>query len=88
MFQGGSKPKDIGAFLQCFVTDLTSCILSGVENLSVRVQNYIMDTPARSSILNFKNAGGYNCCIECEIQGEYSAKLRTMQYLGILNNLF
>lgn len=87
LFEGYGKPKNINEYLCRLVNDLNPLLNQGftvndqlVEVLNV---NFIFDSPARSMILNTKQAPGYNCCHKCMIRGEYDQTLRTINYLGV-----
>lgn len=85
-----SKPSDLEAFLNPFVTELiefTSSIkhtnkFTGIETIVlVRVRVFICDSPARAlikGVVNFNAKHGY---LKCTVVDEYSQVSRTVTYL-------
>lgn len=87
LFEGYGKPKNINEYLCRLVCDLNSLLNNGLVVNDQLVQilkvDFVFDSPARSMILNIKQAPGYYSCHKCLIKGEYDRSLRTINYLGV-----
>lgn len=82
MFEGESKPKVIDEFMIPLVTELNFLIMNGLEDVVIKTGNLIVDSPARSLILDTKQAPGYYCCNECHIKGEHVPHFNTRSFNG------
>lgn len=75
IFDGDGKPKDLPAFINPFLDELSDLqdkgLKVGCENeeriLPVSVQCWICDAPARSWLKNVKGHGGFNACDRCDM---------------------
>lgn len=79
IYQGISKPECFDNFLQYFVFELKgliqdSIVIQGKER-TLQIKNFSLDTPARASVCGLKGHSGYNSCVRCLCEGEYTNKI-------------
>jgi hypothetical protein len=79
IFSGGSKPKNLEAYLEEFVAEVTHIVKNGLSisgaNFAVNIHSFVCDAPARSFLKNVKGHSGYFGCDKCKQEGEYHGKL-------------
>lgn len=85
MYEGPSKPKDIDEYMLELTTEIAHLINNGLDDVIIQKGNFIMDTPARSLILDTKQPPGYFSCHKCWIKGVYVKNLRTTSFMGTGN---
>lgn len=87
MYEGPSKPKDIDEFMLELTNEMVHLISNGLDDVCIRAGNYIMDTPARSLILDIKNSPGLYSCHKCWIRGVFLKQFQTISYEGVGHRL-
>ncbi|KYN07563.1 hypothetical protein ALC62_01469 [Cyphomyrmex costatus] len=79
LYYGYTKPKDSNKFLQKFVSDIKSLIITGyIDNditIKVNLSALICDTPAKSFVLAVKSHTGFFSCTKCTIRGEWHGRV-------------
>lgn len=78
LYNGRRKPDDFDEFLKKFVFELKDLIATGVEingtKVNVEINNFCLDTPARSSVCGIIGHMGYRSCIRCLCSGVYKQR--------------
>ena len=78
-YYGVSKPKNLEAFFQDFIYEMTDLIHNGLtyKNITfdIEIHSFICDAPARAMIKNIKGHGGYFGCDRCSQEGEWEGKV-------------
>ncbi len=91
IYLGEKKPKDFNEFLWPFVMELLDLLDEGLDhqgkNVKLKILNFVLDAPARTSCKAVKHVTGYHGCDYCIEEGVYldyrmtflnlDAKLRT-----------
>lgn len=69
VYFGKTKPQNFNEFLWAFVMELLELLESGIEFdnvlLKLKVLNFVLDAPARSSCKHVTNVNGYYGCDVC-----------------------
>lgn len=81
---GEGKPK-IELFLQTFIEDLIALLENGIQineniKLTLKISNFICDSPARAYIKDTIQFNGYHGCQLCYVVGEYDKKGKRMSF--------
>jgi hypothetical protein len=75
LWQGSSKPSSANDFLLNLVEELSELQMTGLihreKRHSIKIANFVCDTPARSFIKMTKGHTGYSGCDNCSQSGEY-----------------
>lgn len=73
LYNGPRKPDDFDDFLKSFVLELKSILNEGLEiensKILVDINNFCLDTPARSSACGTISHAGYRSCVRCLCEG-------------------
>lgn len=73
LFKGIGKPDSCSAFLEDFVTEITSYCLNGIEIhgkiFKFELHCILADAPARAYIIRMKYHTGYYSCSKCTVSG-------------------
>lgn len=73
IYNGVSKPKDFNDFLLDFCIESKELMTSGINNgqatISFRINNILLDSPAKSHVTYTKYHTGYGSCYYCDIFG-------------------
>lgn len=84
VFGGNSKPGNFCEFLTPFVEEFKRLLDTGIyfrrKFFNVKIRAFILDAPARSSILKVKNHTGYYCCTKCCQKGKYVERRITFAF--------
>lgn len=85
MYHGKGKPPSTELFLREFQREFNDILLNGVElesglNISVELNAFIADTPARHFIKCVKGHTGYSSCTKCNVIGEYDCEGRHVSF--------
>ena len=84
LYNGRRKPDDFDEFLKPFILELKNLVSTGVEingkKVNVVINNFCLDTPARSSVCGTIGHMGYQSCTRCLCFGEY--KQRRMLFMN------
>lgn len=74
IYCGNSKPKELIHYLKKFILEINALQLNGIKidkkQLSLKINNFVCDTPARSYIKGKKYNGGYHACERCTVVGK------------------
>lgn len=75
IYYGEKKPKDFNEFLWPFVMELLDLLEKGIDydgkKLKIKILNFVLDAPSRTSCKAVKHVTGYNGCDYCVEEGEY-----------------
>ena len=75
LWVGKSKPNSIEEYLSSFVSELLQIQRNGIEShgnmYTVKILNFVCDTPARAFVKNIKGHSGYYGCDFCVQKGLY-----------------
>lgn len=78
VYMGSEKPQNLEIFLKEFVTEMNNLQKNGIvlneKRYEVRMNSFILDTPARALVKCTKGHAGFYCCERCEIRGERICK--------------
>ena len=81
LYCGAKKPASLSDYLQDFVQELSSLLVTGVSNGNVQyaleVGCFVCDSPARAFLKNVKSHTAYYGCEKCKQKGVYSNKRMT-----------
>ena len=73
LYNGPRKPDDFDDFLKPFVVELKSILNVGIDfdnsKIFVDINNFCLDTPARSSTCGTISHAGYRSCVRCLCEG-------------------
>lgn len=79
IYQGAKKPDCFNDFMAEFVNELKVLVANGItineRSFSIRIDGFIMDAPAASSMMYVTPYNGYNGCRKCCAHGEYHSKV-------------
>lgn len=71
----GKKPADFNDFLWPFVTELLTLLEQGIKvndiKFALKILNFVLDAPARTSCKCIKHINGYNGCDICLVEGDH-----------------
>lgn len=83
VFSGVGKPP-LQEFLLPFVNEVNELLRNGVKSgdrkMSIKINNFVCDTPARCYIKNISYFNSYHGCSKCYVIGEYDKLGRHMFY--------
>lgn len=86
IYCGPGKPKSCTEYLKEFVEEAKMLISQGLNFnhrvISVRIKGFIMDTPAKSFLLNTKGHTGYSFCTKCTDYGVWLKNRMTFPELN------
>jgi hypothetical protein len=75
LYCGCKKPGNITQYLHDFVSELTDILMKGITvlgiQLTVKIDCFVCDAPARSFVKNVKAHNGYHGCEKCVQEGVY-----------------
>jgi len=75
LYWGHEKPQDSNEFLNAFVMETKNLLLSGINidgtTKQIKIDDFCLDTPAKSFILKIKGHAGFDSCTRCHEEGEY-----------------
>jgi len=81
LYCGAKKPASLSDYLQDFVQELSSLLLTGVSHgkvhYALEVGCFVCDAPARAFLKNVKSHNAYYGCEKCTQKGVYTDKRMT-----------
>ncbi|CAG7726050.1 unnamed protein product [Allacma fusca] len=76
LFCGNTKPDSSVEYLKEFISELKKVTETGLkfqdEHVSICIDSFICDAPARSNLLSTKGHSGYKSCTKCAFVGSYT----------------
>lgn len=75
-----SKPSDLNAYFDVFVSEFQPLLMSGYlfngVHYDILIHSFVCDLPARASVKYVKGHSGYFGCDRCHDEGQWHSKLK------------
>ncbi|KAF4522104.1 hypothetical protein B566_EDAN011256, partial [Ephemera danica] len=75
IYYGKEKPSNVDGYFEDFVNEINDLHENKFafknNSFTVKVLNFVFDSPAKSLVTCTKGHAGYYCCMRCKIKGSY-----------------